>query len=224
MPDPWRVAEVIFAGGVFLFTGALVIVSYRQWDAASQSARAAQSAAQAAQAANTIAQTSLETSERAYVNIENFKVTDFEKGKTPLVSCVFHNTGHKPASGLQFFGPIEYGKPYPIYDPTNQARGDFISPNPEDVGETLGPEESKPWQHKIDVKELVRLSNEMKKSSPNVPIPGFDIGKILAGRESFEISVGVGYRDGFNHARTTWQAWRYDSRLHTFANTSSRES
>ncbi len=213
MPDRWRGLEVLFAGIIAFFTVVLAAVSYYQFDVADRAARAAQASAD-------VARQALEISQRAYISIENPQVKNFAIGQEPRFTCVLRNTGHLPATRISLLPTREWGPPYKGKEPRPLSHGEFIQPAPEDAGDILAPDETKPFDYPV----AVRFPASIRKQIGKQHIPQFDIGKVIAGQQELTIMAGVAYMDGFGHARTSWKELLYIPDSRTFIVISSHES
>ena len=179
-------------------------------------------ATNAAKQANVIAQQTLEITERAYISIEDPKVTHFRVGQTPRFSCILRNTGHRPATRIQLMAPFGYGPPWKGKGPRPISRGDFLMPASEDAGDVLGPGETQHFD--LEIKNMIppSMRKEIKKQMPN--FQPLEIASVIAGQQELSITAVVAYMDGFGHARTSWKHLLYDPRFHGFGVDSSHES
>jgi hypothetical protein len=111
MADSWRVAEVLFAGGVFVFAGVAAGISYYQWQvadkaasAARDSADAAKIAAQSAERANQLSQQSLVITESPYVYNKGFALKPLKVGQKATVTCEIEKLSFDSALLVDFQG------------------------------------------------------------------------------------------------------------------------
>jgi len=195
-----------FAG--FAFTAAAYYAHI-----ASQQLDQMRNAVNQATAANVIAQKTLEMGQRAYISIENPEVKDFRIGGKPRFSCTLRNTGHAPATRIVLIPSWGWGPHWKGKGPRPIPLGDLWTPAREDAGDILAPDETKSFNY------------EIKNIAPALPrLTGWDIQKVIAGKQELTVLAIVAYFDGFGHARTSWKQLRYDPYFHAFSVDSSHES
>lgn len=115
MADGWRVAEVLFAGGVFVFAGVSVLIAYHQWDvanktasAAKDSADAAKIAAQSAQTANQLSHQALVITESPYVYNNHFLLKPLKEGQRATITVEVENMGKLAAENFAEMANVEF--------------------------------------------------------------------------------------------------------------------
>jgi len=87
---------------VALFTGALVVTSYRQWNVAKDTAAAAKESADAMNAANALAEANAIAAERPWIGIIHFQNNEMTVDQFPTVIFNLRNFGQSPGFAVRY--------------------------------------------------------------------------------------------------------------------------
>lgn len=163
-------------------------------------------------------QHSLEATERAYVNVQEFRTVVFKVGQPPEAIAVYKNTGLTPAKNA-FVTPssfIRELKSGPVEPVINSHWNGCVSEAPPDIRDSMGAVIPPGILREVDTVrtqfgwDFVDNGQQRNGILTNIPLEETDFEAVRRGQKKWFVVVYISYRDQFGGCHSSAEPFVYD--------------
>jgi hypothetical protein len=184
--EPWYAPGVLAQIVLCIIGGLYTCFAFKQWGAIKRG--------------NENAREAFEITQRAYLSVENIKVSDFQDGEEPVVEFDIRNRGRLPASRVLVTVTTSI---------KDRAIPSLIGMTGHPVPEGHGP--------------VISADTISHRARPLALPEKWQLGQVYAGGALLQLEIEVFYMDGFDHQRMWGDLLLYYPDLRTFEPWSTRE-